>query len=120
MSINLVPPDFWRFQMSKSAVTKLIFTFNWDSLLPAPQSTPSLGGIFRGTQNAPLDCDLVVLLLNSQAKLPDSKALVSFANPTSKCKSVQHLADNLSGNNHFNKQESLQVVLETLPAWVDS
>ena len=119
MSIKLVAQDSWRFQLAATQPTTLTFDFTWSnsSTLEAPRS---LGSVFRGLQPAALDCDLAVLLLNAQTKLPTPAAFISFATPISACKSVRHLSDNLTGTNAANKQERLQVCFDTLPTWVES
>lgn len=120
MSIQLIAQDFWRFQLSTTKPNTLTFDFTWANNLSPLEPSPSLGGIFRGLQSAPLDCDLAVLLLNNQAKLPEATALISFANPCNPSKSVQHLSDNLTGTSNLNQHERIKISFDTLPTWVDS
>lgn len=120
MSITLAANEFWRFQLPQTSPTQLNFIFNWDNGFPISQPATSLGGIFRGTQKAPTDCDLAVLLLNAKQQLLNPDAVISFTNPISTCASIKHLSDNLTGNLTQNKQEVIQVVLDTLPQEVYS
>lgn len=120
MSITLAANEFWQFQLPPTSPTQLNFIFNWDNSFPIVQPATSLGGIFRGTQKAPTDCDLAVLLLNAEQQLLNPDAVISFTNPISTCASIKHLSDNLTGNFKQSKQEVIQVVLDTLPKEVSS
>lgn len=120
MSITLTANEFWQFQLPPTSPTQLNFTFNWDNRFPLSKPATSLGCVFRGTQKAPTDCDLAVLLLNAEQQLLNPDAVISFSNPISTCSSIKHLSDNLTGNFKQSKQEVIQVVLDTLPKEVYS
>jgi tellurium resistance protein TerD len=62
-----------------------------------------------------IDCDASVLMLDENEKLDSSKNLVFFRNLESKCKSVKHMGDNLTGEGEGD-DEVIHVFLQKVPA----
>lgn len=77
-----------------------------------------LKGLFGGGGGANIDCDASVFMLNQDKKLTKKENLVYFGNLKSKCGSVKHMGDNLTGQGDGD-DEQIYVELNKIPADVN-
>ena len=82
----------------------------WD---PIQQSKGLFGGLFGGKQ-AEIDCDASVFMLNENGKVKSKENIIYFGNLKSKCGSVRHMGDNLTGGGDGD-DEQIMVDLSRVP-----
>lgn len=100
MSINLQKGQRIDLTKGNAGLSKILVGLGWDEAKSsAAPSKGMLGGLFGGggSSSAPFDCDASVLMLNENGKLAGKESLVYFGNLKSKCGSIQHTGDNLTG-----------------------
>lgn len=108
MSINLQKGQRINLVKSGETLSKIMVGLGWD-----PVSNHSAKGFFSslfgaGTKN--VDCDASVFMLNENDSLKNGN-IVYFGNLKSKCGSVQHTGDNLTGEGDGDDE----VILVELP-----
>ncbi len=81
MGVNLIKGQKVDLTKGNAALKALVVGLGWDG---------SNGG-------NTIDCDASVLMLDENGKLPSVKSIIYFGNKSSKCKSVVHKGDNLTG-----------------------
>lgn len=81
MGVNLVKGQKVDLTKGNAALKSLIVGLGWDG---------SNGG-------DTIDCDASAIMLGENGKISNSKSVIYFGNKTSKCKSVIHQGDNLTG-----------------------
>lgn len=81
MAVNLVKGQKVDLTKGNASLKALIVGLGWDA---------SNGG-------KSIDCDASALMLGENGKLPSSKSIIYFGHKKSKCKSVVHQGDNLTG-----------------------
>jgi stress response protein SCP2 len=77
-----------------------------------------LKGLFGGGGGGNIDCDASVFMLNQNKKLTKKENLIYFGNLKSKCGSVRHSGDNLTGQGDGD-DEQVFVELNKIPADVN-
>lgn len=116
MSITLQKGQ--RIDLSKSgeSLSKVMVGLGWDPVSQG-ENKGFLSGIFKkGTSD--IDCDASVLILDANDKLRDSNNIVYFGNLKSKCGSVQHTGDNLTGEGEGD-DEKILVDLSKVPEHIN-
>ncbi|MEK6263271.1 MAG: TerD family protein [Clostridium sp.] len=81
MGVNLIKGQKVDLTKGNSALKALVVGLGWDS---------SNGG-------KTIDCDASALMLGENGKLSNTKSIIYFGNKKSKCNSVIHQGDNLTG-----------------------
>lgn len=81
MGVNLIKGQKVDLTKGNSALKELVVGLGWDS---------SNGG-------KTIDCDASALMLDENGKLSNTKSIIYFGNKKSKCNSVIHQGDNLTG-----------------------
>ncbi|MBM7690915.1 stress response protein SCP2 [Peribacillus deserti] len=109
MAISLQKGQKIDLTKGRAGLTNITVGLGWDPV--------KKGGLFGGLLGggADVDCDASVLMLNEQDKLTDQKDLIYFGNKTSKCRSVKHSGDNLTGAGDGD-DEQITVDLRNVPA----
>ncbi|UYO35926.1 TerD family protein [Bacillus zhangzhouensis] len=97
----------------KAGLTNILVGLGWD---PVSQGGGFLGKLFGGG-GADVDCDASVLMLKND-KFTENKDLIYFGNLKSKCGSVEHTGDNLTGEGDGDDEQVL-VNLSKVPGTVN-
>lgn len=87
----------------KAGLTNILVGLGWD---PVSQGGGFLGKLFGGGGGADIDCDASVLMLKND-KFVENKDLIYFGNLKSKCGSVEHTGDNLTGEGDGDDEQVL-------------
>jgi tellurium resistance protein TerD len=111
MGINLQKGQRISLTKENPGLKKIMVGLGWDAVQQSSKGL--LGGLFGGKQ-AEIDCDASVLMLDENDKLRGKESLVYFGNLKSKCGSVQHMGDNLTGDGDGD-DEQIMVDLSTMP-----
>lgn len=98
----------------KAGLTNILVGLGWD---PVSQGGGFLGKLFGGGSGADIDCDASVLMLKND-KFVENKDLIYFGNLKSKCGSVEHTGDNLTGEGDGDDEQVL-VNLSKVPGNVN-
>ncbi|KIL17544.1 TerD family protein [Bacillus safensis] len=98
----------------KTGLTNILVGLGWD---PVSQGGGFLGKLFGGGGGADVDCDASVLMLKND-KFTENKDLIYFGNLKSKCGSVEHTGDNLTGEGDGDDEQVL-VNLNKVPGNVN-
>lgn len=98
----------------KAGLTNILVGLGWD---PVSQGGGFLGKLFGGGGGADVDCDASVLMLKND-KFTENKDLIYFGNLKSKCGSVEHTGDNLTGEGDGDDEQVL-VNLSKVPSNVN-
>ncbi|MBG9824292.1 stress protein [Bacillus safensis] len=98
----------------KTGLTNILVGLGWD---PVSQGGGFLGKLFGGGGGADVDCDASVLMLKND-KFTENKDLIYFGNLKSKCGSVEHTGDNLTGEGDGDDEQVL-VNLRKVPGNVN-
>ncbi len=112
MSVNLQKGQ--RIDLSKNgdSLSKIMIGLGWDPVTQG-ESKGILGGLFK--KSAPnIDCDASVLMLDENNKLNSGDSIIYFGNLKSKCGSVVHTGDNLTGEGEGDDEQIL-VDLSKIP-----
>ncbi len=95
-----------------AGLSKILVGLGWD---PVERSGGGLlGGLF-GSKGAEVDCDASVIMLDSNDKMVKKEDLVYFGNLQSRCGSVRHTGDNLTGDGDGDDEQVI-VELDRVPA----
>lgn len=116
MSINLNKGDKIDLRKTSPELNKISVGLGWDPV------SDSKGGILRallGSAKADIDCDASVFMLNKNGNIDNVKDLIYFGNLKSRCKSVAHTGDNLTGDGDGDDEQIL-VDLDRVPNKVES
>src|SRR5665811_1787971 len=111
MGINLQKGQRISLTKENPGLKKAMVGLGWDAV--QKPSKGLLGGLF-GAKQADIDCDASVLMLDEKDKLRGKENLVYFGNLKSKCGSIQHMGDNLTGDGDGD-DEQIMVDLSSLP-----
>jgi tellurium resistance protein TerD len=111
MGINLQKGQRINLTKESPGLKKTMVGLGWDAVKQSSKGL--LGGLF-GSKQADIDCDASVLMLDEKDKLRGKENLVYFGNLKSKCGSIQHMGDNLTGDGDGD-DEQIMVDLSTLP-----
>jgi len=108
MGVDLLKGQRVSLTKDNPGLKKTMVGLGWD---PVQQSKGLLGGLFGGKQ-AEIDCDASVFMLNENGKVKSKGNIIYFGNLKSKCGSVQHMEDNLTGDGD---DEQIMVDLSSVP-----
>lgn len=111
MSINLQKGQRISLTKENPGLKKTMVGLGWDPV--KQQAKGLLGGLFGGAQ-AQVDCDASVFMLDENGKIKSKDNIIYFGNLKSKCASVQHMGDNLTGDGDGD-DEQIMVDLSTVP-----
>lgn len=112
MSINLKKGDKIDLKKSSPGLSKITVGLGWDPV------SGGGGGFFKslmGASKVNIDCDASVFMLDNKDKLDNVKDLIYFGNLKSKCRSVIHTGDNLTGDGDGDDEQIL-VELDKVPS----
>jgi tellurium resistance protein TerD len=112
MGINLQKGQRISLTKDNPGLKKAMVGLGWDPVQQAAKGM--LGGLFGGKQ-AQVDCDASVLMLDANDKLRSKDSLIYFGNLKSKCGSVQHMGDSLTGDGDGD-DEQVMVDLSSIPS----
>lgn len=120
MSISLQKGQKIDLTKGAAGLSNLVVGLGWDSVQrPGGGGGGFLSGLIGGGgKSAEIDCDASILMLAANDKLADPKDLVYYGNLKSKCGSVQHTGDNLTGEGEGD-DEQVMVELNRIPANVN-
>lgn len=111
MAINLQKGQKIDLTKGNAGLSKIMVGLGWDPV--SSSGGGLLKGIFGKGQN--IDCDASILMLNSNEKLIGKENIIYFGNLKSRCGSVQHMGDNLTGGGDGD-DEQIFVELSKIPA----
>ncbi|TKG92292.1 TerD family protein [Puteibacter caeruleilacunae] len=114
MAINLTKGQRIDLTKKGDSLDRVHVGLGWDAV--GAGGGGLLSKIF-GAGGADIDCDASVLMLDENDKLASIKHLIYFGNLKSKCKSVQHLGDNLTGDGDGD-DEVINVSLKKVPGHI--
>ncbi|TCO74411.1 TerD family protein [Marinisporobacter balticus] len=115
MGINLQKGQRIDLTKKNPGLSQIMVGLGWDPVQKKPGGG-FLSGIFGGgSNNADVDCDASVLMLDSNNKLTRKQDLIYFGNLRSMCGSVVHTGDNLTGEGDGD-DEQIIINLGLVPA----
>jgi stress response protein SCP2 len=115
MAINLQKGQRVDLTKSNPGLSKILVGLGWDPV-KSGGGGGFLGSLFGGS--APnIDCDASVLMLGENGRLQNNYDVVYFGNLKSRCGSVQHSGDNLTGDGDGD-DEQIIVDLNKVPATI--
>lgn len=113
MAINLQKGQRVDLTKSNPGLSRILIGLGWD---PVQRGGGLLGSLFGGgTPN--IDCDASVIMLGENDKIQNNQDVVYFGNLKSRCGSVQHSGDNLTGEGDGD-DEQIMVDLSRVPATI--
>jgi len=112
MSINLKKGERISLTKDNAGLSKIMVGLGWDA---AKKSGGGLLGSLFGGSAPNIDCDASVLMLDSNDRIKGKDDIVYFGNLKSKCGSVRHMGDNLTGDGEGD-DEQIMVDLKNVPA----
>lgn len=112
MAINLQKGQRIDLTKSNPGLSRILVGLGWD---PVKRGGGGLLGSLFGGSNANIDCDASVIMLGENDKLRNNQDVVYFGNLKSRCGSVQHSGDNLTGDGDGD-DEQIMVDLSKVPA----
>lgn len=113
LAINLQKGQRVDLTKGNPGLSKIMVGLGWD---PVQSGKGGLfGGLFGGGSAPNIDCDASVIMLGQGDKLQNNNDVVYFGNLKSKCGSVQHSGDNLTGAGDGD-DEQVMVELSRVPA----
>ncbi|KHD36157.1 stress protein [Clostridium acetobutylicum] len=112
MAINLQKGQRINLTKGGQTLSKLTVGLGWDPISKSRKSG-FLSSIF-GVKQSEIDCDASVLMLNEDYKLENNN-VVYFGNLRSRCESVIHTGDNLTGEGNGD-DEVIYVTLDKVPS----
>lgn len=113
MAINLQKGQRVDLTKGNPGLSKIMVGLGWDPVQSGGKGF--LGSLFGGGGTANIDCDASVIMLGENEKLQSNQDVVYFGNLKSKCGSVQHSGDNLTGDGDGD-DEQVFVDLNRVPA----
>ncbi len=113
MAINLQKGQRISLTKDEPGLSKIMVGLGWD---PVKQSGGKglLGGLFGGASAPDIDCDASVFMLNENGKIKSKQDIIYFGNLKSKCNSVKHSGDNLTGGGEGD-DEQINIELSLIP-----
>lgn len=113
MAINLTKGQRISLTKDNEGLSKIMVGLGWDPI--KKQSKGLLGSIFGGSGGADMDCDASVFMLNGTDKLEKKENLIYYGNLKSRCASITHTGDNLTGDGDGD-DEAIIVDLSKIPS----
>ena len=112
MSISLQKGQRVDLTKGNAGLVKLLVGLGWD---PVEKTGGGLlGGLFGGSKGPDVDCDASVIMLDGNNRMTKKEDLIYFGNLQSRCGSVRHTGDNLTGDGHGD-DEQIIVELRRVP-----
>ena len=108
MAISLQKGQKIDLTKGKAGLSSLIVGLGWD---PVKKS----GGLFGFFKQENIDCDASVLMLDENDKIHSASDVIYFGNKTSRCRSVIHSGDNITGEGDGD-DEQIFVDLSKVPS----
>lgn len=93
-------------------LSKIMVGLGWDPVRNSG-SKGVLGGLFGGSQKE-VDCDASLVMLDENNKIRSKENLIYFGNLKSKCGSIKHMGDNLTGDGEGD-DEQIMIDLSRVP-----
>lgn len=119
MSVSLQKGQRIDLTKGRAGLSKVVVGLGWDPVKgPGGGSGGGLLGRLvggGGGASAEIDCDASVLMLNAGGKLAKNDNLIYFSNLKSRCGSIRHTGDNLTGEGEGD-DEQIIVELGRVPA----
>ena len=113
MAINLQKGQRVDLTKSNPGISKVMVGLGWD---PVQSGKGGLfGSLFCVGSGPNIDCDASVIMLGENDKLQSNNDVVYFGNLKSKCGSIQHSGDNLTGDGDGD-DEQIVVTLDKVPS----
>lgn len=113
LAINLQKGQRVDLTKGNPGLSKILVGLGWDPVQTGKGGF--FGALFGGSSAPSIDCDASVIMLGQNDKLQSNKDVVYFGNLKSKCGSIQHTGDNLTGEGDGD-DEQLIVELSKVPA----
>lgn len=114
MAISLQKGQRIDLTKGNAGLSKIMVGLGWDPVQTRRGGV--LGGLL-GSKAPEVDCDASVIMLEDD-KLTDNKNLVYFGNLKSKCSSVHHTGDNITGEGDGDDEQVL-VNLQKVPSTIN-
>lgn len=111
MAISLQKGQKIDLTKGNSSLNSIMVGLGWD---PVQQGGGGFFGGLLGGKSSNVDCDASVLMLDENDRLLDKKSVIYFGNLQSKCGSVRHSGDNLTGQGEGD-DEQIRVDLQKVP-----
>ena len=108
MTINLQKGQRVDLTKGNAGLSQIMVGLGWDPV-GRPSGGGLLGGLFGGSKGTEVDCDASVIMLDSNGRMNKKEDLIYFGNLQSKCGSVRHTGDNLTGDGDGDDE---QVIIE--------
>ena len=105
MNINLQKGQKIDLTKGRVGLSKILVGLGWD---PISAANGFFKGLFSGI-SSDFDCDVSVLMLDSNGKLLGDESLIYYGHLKSSCGSVTHTGDNLTGDG---KGDNEQIIIE--------
>lgn len=116
MAINLTKGQKISLTKDNEGLSRIQVGLGWDPI-KQPQKK-GLFGALMGSTTPDMDCDASVFMLKDNEKMTSGKdGLIYFGHTTSKCGSVHHTGDNLTGEGEGD-DETIIVDLKKVPSSV--
>lgn len=116
MSVNLQKGQRIDLVKSGDSLSKVMVGLGWDPVAQG-ENKGLFGGLFK--KSAPnIDCDASVLMLDANDKVGSIQNVIYFGNLKSKCGSVQHTGDSLTGEGDGDDEQIL-VDLSKVPQHIN-
>jgi len=112
MTISLQKGQRVDLTKGNAGLSKIMVGLGWD---PVERSGGILSGLFGGSRGADIDCDASVIMLDSNNRMAKKEDLIYFGNLQSRCGSIRHTGDNLTGDGDGD-DEQIIVELGRVPA----
>lgn len=112
MSISLKKGEKIDLRKSNPGLSSLLVGLGWD---PVSQKSGGFLGSLLGGSGPDVDCDASVFMLDEKGQIKSNNDLIYFGNLKSRCKSVIHTGDNLTGDGDGDDEQIL-VNLNKVPA----
>lgn len=112
MAINLQKGQRVDLTKSNPGLSKIMVGLGWD---PVQSGKGGFFGSMFGGGAPNIDCDASVIMLGANDKLLNNNDVIYFGNLKSKCGSVQHSGDNLTGDGDGD-DEQIIIELSKIPS----
>jgi stress response protein SCP2 len=112
MAISLQKGQRISLTKEENSLSKIMVGLGWDPVEKSG-SKGLMGGLFGGSQKN-VDCDASLIMLDENNKMRNKQNLIYFGNLNSKCGSVKHMGDNLTGDGEGD-DEQIMIDLSRVP-----